>query len=135
VPAQTKHGPSPKPVKLDVVETLASMGCTLEEIGAVIGLSKRQIIRREKSADFQEAMDRGRAKGRATLRRLQWTSANAGNVTAQIWLGKQFLGQRSFENAEKDGAAMKIPPLIIQAYEDPPSVAVEPQSADGVTKG
>jgi hypothetical protein len=29
-----------------------------------------------------------------SLRRAQWKSAEGGNVTMQIWLGKQWLGQK-----------------------------------------
>lgn len=32
--------------------------------------------------------------GKASLRRMQFKSAEDGNVTMQIWLGKQMLGQR-----------------------------------------
>jgi hypothetical protein len=32
--------------------------------------------------------------GKSSLRRLQWKSALGGNVVMQIWLGKQYLGQR-----------------------------------------
>ena len=32
-------------------------------------------------------------QGKASLRRMQYGAANKGNVTMQIWLGKQYLGQ------------------------------------------
>ena len=38
--------------------------------------------------------------GKISLRRWQFKSAEAGNVTMQIWLGKQYLGQR--EQIETD---------------------------------
>ena len=31
---------------------------------------------------------------KASLRRMQYKAAEGGNVTAQIWLGKQILGQK-----------------------------------------
>ena len=37
------------------------------------------------------------------MRRAQWKAATEGNVTAQIWWGKQFLGQRSYEQREVTG--------------------------------
>ncbi len=119
-----KPGPAKAEVSLAQVETLATIGCTLEEIAAVVGLSKRTLIRREKEAAFLAAIERGRAKGRASLRRMQWSSAAAGNVTAQIWLGKQLLAQRSFEREEKDAGVVSIPPLIIETYDpnaEPPA--------------
>jgi hypothetical protein len=40
---------------------------------------------------------------------MQWKSAQDGNVTAQIWLGKQMLGQRDkHELSGPDGGAMQI---------------------------
>lgn len=115
-------GPPQTDIDLTTVEKLAAIGCTLEEIGAVVGLSKRTLIRRENDdEEFLEAIERGRAQGRMSLRRAQWKSAMGtdlipGNITAQIWLGKQLLGQRSFEKEEKTDTAAVAPPLIIQTY-------------------
>jgi len=83
---------------LDQVEELAAIGCTLQEIATVAGVSKRQ----QNSKALLKAIDRGRAHGVVALRRLQWNAARAGDITAQIWLGKQRLGQRSFDREEID---------------------------------
>lgn len=110
--------PKSPPLSLaEQAEAAASIGCTLEEIGSLVGLSKRTLIRRcKEDPAFHEAIKRGRAKGRATLRRWQWDAAKSGNVTAQIWLGKQLLGQRSFEREKKEAAKQTAPPLIIETY-------------------
>ena len=121
-----KPGPPKKHIDLAVVEGLASLGCTFDELAAVVGLSKRSLIRRRADPRFLEALERGQAKGRVTIRRWQWKAAEAGNVTALIWLGKQLLGQRSFEREEKKVAAVTIPPLIIQVYNDPTDEAAVP---------
>jgi hypothetical protein len=129
VPTPLKPGPPQTEIDLAQVETAASIGCTLEEIAAIVKISKRTLIRRRKDPRFLEALERGQAKGRASLRKMQWDSAKAGNVTAQIWLGKQLLGQRSFEREEKpDVGAVTIPPLIIETY-DPEADAVTPVDA------
>ena len=48
-------------------------------------------------------------EGKASLRRMQGKSAQDGNVTAQIWLGKQMLGQRDkHELSGPDGGAVQI---------------------------
>ena len=47
-------------------------------------------------AEFPGVLQRYSAQGNASLRRLQWRAAEGGNVTAQIWLGKQWLGQRDY---------------------------------------
>ena len=90
-----RQAPQKTPVNLDLVEALASIGCTLEEIGAVIGVSQRTLIRWEQVEAFREAIERGRSGARVSIRRALWKSAEAGNVKAQIWLGKRLLGQRS----------------------------------------
>jgi len=49
---------------------------------------------------FAEAMERGRAKGRISVRRHQMKLLEAGNATMAVWLGKQLLGQRDVITAE-----------------------------------
>lgn len=44
-----------------------------------------------------------RAKGEAVLRELQLKTAMSGNVTMQIWLGKQYLGQNEKQVIEHEG--------------------------------
>jgi hypothetical protein len=40
---------------------------------------------------------------KASLRRIQWKLAEAGNATMCVWLGKQLLGQRDkFDDAVTD---------------------------------
>ena len=39
-------------------------------------------------------MQRGKAKGRLSIRRMQLKLLEAGNATMGVWLGKQYLGQR-----------------------------------------
>ena len=86
-------------LKLDpkTIENLASIGCTNEEIASVVGCSSDTITRR-----FAECITKGRDRGKATLRRLQWQGATAGNPTMLIWLGKQMLGQRDQLKTETD---------------------------------
>jgi hypothetical protein len=72
----------------ETVEKLAGIHCTMEEIAYVVGCSVDTLERR-----FAETIKAGKAKGRTSLRRHQWLSAEKGNVTMLIWLGKQLLGQ------------------------------------------
>jgi hypothetical protein len=79
----------------DVIEALAACCCTFDEIAAYIKWNVATVYRRmenPKSA-FARAYERGRANGRATLRRKQFELALKGNATMQIWLGKQILEQ------------------------------------------
>jgi predicted transcriptional regulator len=77
------------------VERAASIGCTVEDIAALLGLSRKTIYNHmEQDPELAEAMDRGRGMGRASLRRMQWEKAEAGSDTMLIWLGKVLCGQK-----------------------------------------
>ncbi len=65
------------------------MGSPNTEIGAFFSVSADTIERR-----FAGELAKGRAKGKTKLRQLQWQAAEKGNVTMQIWLGKQLLNQK-----------------------------------------
>src|SRR5580765_6836051 len=81
--------------RIDAVELekLCAMQATDEEIAAWFGVSTRTIERRRKVRKFADVMDRGRAKGRLSVRRMQMKLLEAGNATMGVWLGKQYLGQ------------------------------------------
>ncbi len=90
----------PKKYEIDgkQVEQLASFGCTNKEIASFFGCSADLI---EKS--YSEFLTKGRDKGKIKLRQLQWRSAEKGNTSMLIWLGKQLLGQTdqpAFSNEE-----------------------------------
>jgi hypothetical protein len=80
----------PKKYKIDTDEVtkLASYHCTNKEIAEFYGCSVDLI---EKS--YSVFLTKGRSKGKMRLRQLQWQSAEKGNVTMQIFLGKNMLGQ------------------------------------------
>lgn len=76
-------------IDADLVTSLAEIHCTYDEIAAVVGCSTDTLKRR-----FADRIEKGREKGKASLRRMQFEKAQEGNATMQIWLGKQLLGQR-----------------------------------------
>jgi len=80
-------------INLGELEKLAAMQCTDEEIAGWFGVSTRTIERRRKSRVFAETIQRGRAKGRISLRRAQLKMLEDGSATMGVWLGKQYLGQ------------------------------------------
>ena len=92
----SRPGAGRKPLKFDleVVERLCSLGCTNEELAGVLNCSVRTIETYSKKTKFAEAMARGRAKMRVSLRRNQFKAAEKGNGTMLRWLGMQYLGQR-----------------------------------------
>lgn len=77
-----------KQIDPEQVENLAAIHCTNEEIAAALGCSADTLTRR-----FADRIKKGKARGRASLRRKQWELAQKGNATMLIWLGKQLLGQ------------------------------------------
>ena len=70
------------------VEKLAELQCTLREIAGFCGCDEKTLRNR-----FSAEIAKGREAGKISLRRAQWKAALGGNVTAQIWLGKNHLGQ------------------------------------------
>ena len=81
----------PKKYNIDTkqVEKLASFGCTNTEMADFFGCSPDLL---EKS--YSEFLTKGRSEMKMRLRHLQWKSAEKGNVTMQIFLGKNILGQQ-----------------------------------------
>jgi hypothetical protein len=72
-----------------LVQRLAEIGCTDEEIGAVVGCSRRTIRRR-----YGRLVRQARAHGKVSLRRHLLRLVEAGSVEATIFLAKVELGMR-----------------------------------------
>src|SRR6202011_6244799 len=85
-----KRGRPKKFVDLELVEKLAHIQCTYPEIASTLGVSVDTLQRHK---DFAATYKRGAEGGRKSLRRMQFESANRGNIAMQIWRGKQYLGQ------------------------------------------
>ena len=85
-----------KEVQIDLteLEKLSALHCTDEELADWFGVSTRTIENRRKRPEFEQAMQRGRSRGRISVRRAQMKMLETGNATMGIWLGKQLLGQR-----------------------------------------
>lgn len=85
-------------------EGLCNLMCTLKEIAGWFKCSEDTIERwcvREYEESFADTYKKMSSGGTISLRRLQWNSAQKGNVPMQIWLGKQWLGQK--DNPADDG--------------------------------
>ena len=71
---------------LEQVENLASRGLGTTQIARALGVSWDTIDRnRKRSAEFEDALKRGQARGLAQVTNSLFTSATDGNVTAQIF--------------------------------------------------
>ena len=88
-----------RPKKYDIpkdkVEQLASFGCTNTEIASYFGCSPDLLQK-----NYSVFLTKGREKGKIRLRQLQWKSAESGNTSMLIWLGKQVLGQTDKQEVE-----------------------------------
>jgi len=103
------------------VEDLGKIQSTLSELAAVLGCGLSTVKDRLANDDeFSASYQRGLEAGKSSLRRIQWKSALAGNTTMQIWLGKQYLGQRDMHSTELTGAEGKplIPAHIVTGMDD-----------------
>jgi hypothetical protein len=95
-------------IDLAELERLSAMQCTDEEIAAWFKVSTRTIERRRKNRAFAEVMDRGKAKGRISVRRMQMKLLEQGNATMGVWLGKQILGQTDEVRHEVSGMFLGV---------------------------
>ena len=77
-------------IDYELVEKLAHIFCTKDEIAVILDVDRTTLIRDEK---FSLAYEKGREGGKMSLRRMQIKLAEK-NSTMAIWLGKQYLGQR-----------------------------------------
>ena len=94
--------------KIDLVELekLASLQCTDQELAAWFNVTTRTIERRRKNAKFAEVMERGKGRGRISIRRMQMKLLEEGNATMGVWLGKNVLGQSDYIQHQFDGGPM-----------------------------
>lgn len=79
-----------KKVKVDPLQVveLAKVGCTVEEMAAILRCSKDTL-----NVRFATEIAQGRSDMKERLRRAQLKLALAGNATMLIWLGKCILKQ------------------------------------------
>ena len=91
-------------------DKLCAIQCTQLEIADWFDMGTDTLNTRCKekySLTFSALFAKKRAGGKISLRRDQWQSSQKGNVTMQIWLGKQYLGQ-SDKNENKEVSEIHI---------------------------
>jgi hypothetical protein len=95
-PKREKAGQPPAEIDLAKVRELARFMFTDEELAVALGVcSKTLQRRRHDDPKFVQAIEEGHANGKKSLRAAQFQSAiTNGNITMQIWLGKQYLNQK-----------------------------------------
>lgn len=120
LPVRGSHagGPPKREIDMKLVERAAQMGCTNEEIVALLDVSMGCFRNRLKDDPaLQDALTWGRDTGKATLRRMQWAGAEAGNATMLVWLGKNMLGQT--DKIENSGTIDNRLKVIVEFVGDP----------------
>jgi len=104
VKARRPVGRPRKNINPEIVEALARIQCTDSEIAAVLDVNERTIQR-----NFAAILKKGREAGKQSLKRMQYKLAEEGNATMQIWLGKQYLGQKDkVEHTGKGGGPIAV---------------------------
>lgn len=105
----------------NLVSTLSQFMATDEEIAVALSDDYEQIsvdvltnsLNRE---TFTEQKNKGKCRGKTSLRSWQFASAKNGNVTMQIFLGKNYLGQS--DRTEVEVPDTKINITVSAATED-----------------
>ncbi len=109
-----KGGRPRKEIDYEQLEKLCNTLHTGEECASLLGMTYETLnnhLKEDGHGGFWEYYKRNCGYGKSSLRRLQWKSAQAGNVTMQIWLGKQYLGQSDKQSTEltgKEGGPIEI---------------------------
>lgn len=94
-----KGGRPKKIIDYELVEKLAGICCTQEEISGILEIST-DTLRRDKR--FCDIYKKARENAKSSLRRTQFKLAET-NPTMAIWLGKQYLGQTDKVQTELKG--------------------------------
>ena len=90
-----------RPSKLPLInqehfEGMCRIQCTKDEMCAIFQVHEETLTKwchATYSVGFSDIYKKLSSTGKMSLRRQQFKSAEAGNITMQIWLGKQYLGQ------------------------------------------
>lgn len=127
-----------KKVDAATVTALARMGLTQAEIGQIVHVSHDTLNRR-----YRAALETGYAEMKLSLRKSQFDNAvKHRNVTMQIWLGKQFLGQRNEPSTTSQAGQLD---RLLESFEgkwrhegavtpksdDPTLKPIEPEKGEG----
>lgn len=135
IPTST-HGGRPKQILnddgYDEVVNLSKIGCTDEEIAAMMDTTVDLLLNKNNKSRFLEAKKKGYSKGRASLRRMQFKAANQGNVAMQIFLGKQILNQSDNPTPQVSEVKQEDDPLTLAVKK---SIAQGEIGSDGQTHG
>lgn len=92
-----KSGRARATIDWATVEAMLARHSPGSEVAAVLGIYPETLydaVVRDKGMSFTDFAAKCRQRGCDSLRAMQWKSAESGNVTMQIFLGKNYLDQR-----------------------------------------
>lgn len=99
-------------------DKLCGLQCTLREIAAWFQCCVDTIenrVKEERGITFSDYFKEKRERGKVSLRRMQWESAENGSITMQIFLGKNYLNQSDQGIIEpKDKDNREIPVVVVR---------------------
>ncbi len=116
--------PAQNKINKETFEKLCGMWCTLIEIADFFGVSEDTVelwCKNTYNERFTDIYKKRSSQGNISLRRWQLKSAEKGNVTMQIWLGKQHLGQKEkveLAGDEKNGVLSDLVEALANAKKD-----------------
>lgn len=109
-PTGKPNGRPKKNIDYQLVEDLASIFCTQEEIASIMKCDVRTLQRDE---EFCRLYIKNIDNAKSSLRRVQYKKAMSGNTTMLIWLGKQYLGQSDKMVVDNQADAIKSATEIV----------------------
>lgn len=126
--------PTTRNLTPDFVYDLGSIGCTQEEIGQLCGVSQPRISQVFSAfPELKEAWEQGLAVAKVSLRRAQMKKAvESENVVAQIWLGKQMLGQADKTETKSEHTDVQVRFIARWGGEHNGALPPAPQDAEVV---
>ena len=130
-------GSGRKAIKIDLglLEKVCTLQCTDVEIAGIFEVNVRTIERHKKKPAFAAVMERGRAKGRLSVRRYLFEQAAKGNSQSTIFLAKNTLGFKDYVSNEHSGPEGSPIPLsfvdTLNARRDSLAQRKRQESGDG----
>ena len=112
-PPANPVGKPHKVLDTEKIRLLASCFCSDEEIADELDTCSDTLTR-----NYADVLKSARSAGRRSLRAMQYKKAKEGNVTMQIFLGKQYLGQKDKVENEHTGSGGGAIQIVV-SYDDP----------------
>lgn len=99
-------------IDLTELENLSALQCTEQELASRFGVNQAELEQLREHPPFREAIERGRARGKISIRRAQMQMLARGSATMARWLGKHHLGQ-----SDQVDAGRPVPIIVIPSVE------------------